>query len=484
MFLKTNNGIEKGSFMLCIIDIDKQAELDIRTGLGMIITKPIKDRKTTDNTYNKGGIRSDWFYSEMQSDNAFQERYSCECGKLMGKSYESMTCPYCGTSVKLVDINLEKFGYIKLKDYRIIHPALYMFLDNMFGTKNKKSILANIIKSPKFKDKSNKNNNIKDENIEYDRDQPFAGIGMIEFQKRFDEIFEFYVNKNKRNSNMEGNAAFIRLNKDKLFIQYIPVFSSALRFSMIQDDINFVNKADKLYNIIYSAVSRLNKATDTLTVSSKLPYIQKKVQEVYDFLFKLLNKKDGVIKSITMAGRNNMTSRNVIIPNSELAADQIILSYISFLEMYKFEIIQKLAETQKITESQAFNEWFMGCIRFSEKIYKIIQQMIKKDETYVLINRPPTIDWGSILQMRIMDVTRDINDLTMSIPLMITPGMNADFDGDNLTIVKLSSRDQIRDYRKYNPRLYSMISHDDGRLNKNMLPIKDLAVGLSTFCII
>lgn len=484
MFLKTNNGIEKGSFMLCIIDIDKQAELDIRTGLGMIITEPIKDRKTTDNTYNKGGIRSDWFYSEMQSDNAFQERYSCECGKLMGKSHESMTCPYCGTSVKLVDINLEKFGYIKLKDYRIIHPALYMFLDNMFGTKNKKSILANIIKSPKFKDKSNKNNNIKDENIEYDRDQPFAGIGMIEFQKRFDEIFEFYVNKNKRNSNMEGNAAFIRLNKDKLFIQYIPVFSSALRFSMIQDDINFVNKADKLYNIIYSAVSRLNKATDTLTVSSKLPYIQKKVQEVYDFLFKLLNKKDGVIKSITMAGRNNMTSRNVIIPNSELAADQIILSYISFLEMYKFEIIQKLAETQKITESQAFNEWFMGCIRFSEKIYKIIQQMIKKDETYVLINRPPTIDWGSILQMRIMDVTRDINDLTMSIPLMITPGMNADFDGDNLTIVKLSSRDQIRDYRKYNPRLYFMISHDDGLLNKNMLPIKDLAVGLSSFCII
>ena len=152
--------------------------------------------------------------------------------------------------------------------------------------------------------------------------------------------------------------------------------------------------------------------------------------------------------------------------------------------MYKFEIIQKLAETQKITESQAFNEWFMGCIRFSEKIYKIIQQMIKKDETYVLINRPPTIDWGSILQMRIMDVTRDINDLTMSIPLMITPGMNADFDGDNLTIVKLSSRDQIRDYIKYNPRLYSMISHDDGLLNKNMLPIKDLAVGLSSFCII
>lgn len=483
MLLKTNNGIKKGSFMLHIMDIDKQAELDLRTGKGMLITEPIKDRKTTDNTYNKGGIRSDWFYSEMQSENAFQERYSCKCGKLMGKSYESIICPHCSTPVKLVDIDLEKFGYIKLKDYRIIHPALYMFLDNMFGTKNKKSILKNIIKSPKFVDSNGKESNI-DEKVEYDKDQPYANIGMIEFQKRFDEIFEFYVNKNKRNANMEGNAAFVRLNKDKLFIQYIPVFTSALRFSMIQDDINYVNKADKLYNMLYSSVTRMNKSTDTMTVSTKLPFIQEKLQELYDVLFKLLNKKDGVIKSTTMAGRNNMTSRNVIIPNSELAADQIILSYISFLELYKFEIIQKLSESQRITESQAYDEWYMGCICYSEKIYKIIQQMIKKDKTYVLINRPPTIDWGSILQMRIMDVTRDIDDLTMSIPLMITPGLNADFDGDNLTIVKLSARDQIRDYRKYNPRLYSMISHDHGKLNENMLPIKDLAVGLSSFCII
>src|SRR5699024_7165807 len=176
----------------------------------------------------------------------------------------------------------------------------------------------------------------------------------------------------KRNSNIEGNVAFVKANKDKVFFQYIPVFSSALRFSMIQNEINFVNGADKIYNMLFSSVSRMNNATDTLTVDKKLPYIQKKVNKLYMKMFNLINKKEGFIKSGVLAGRMNYTSRNVIISNPDLAADEIILSYISFLEMYKFEIIQKLASTQNITESQAYTEWYMGCIKYSEKIYKII----------------------------------------------------------------------------------------------------------------
>lgn len=487
MIIEKSNGIAKNSFMLTILDIDKEAEQDLKLGKGMIITEPVKDKKNTDGTYNKGGIRSDFFYSEMSSETAFQERYSCQCGYFMGKSYEATLCPYCQTPVKLVDIDLTKFGYIKLKDYKVIHPALYLYLDNIFGEKNKQSILANIIAAPKFVDTDEFGNQLLDEEMvakDFDKDQPYKNIGMIEFQRRFDEIFEYYVNKNKRNMNMAGNADFVRINRDKLFIQHIPVFSSALRFSMIQDEINFVNGADKIYNLIFSAVSGMNRAKDTLTVDKKLPYIQKQLNVLYNKMFDLINKKEGFIKSGVIAGRMNMTSRNVIISNPDLRADEIILSYMSFLELYKFEIIHKLAETQNITESQAYSEWYRGCIKYSEKIYKIIQLMIAKDETYCIINRPPTIDMGSMLQVKVVDVTREIDDLTMAISLMTLPGFNADFDGDNLTITKLSSKDQIRDTRKYNPRLFMMISHDHGLIHENMLPIKDLAIGISQFGII
>lgn len=426
MIIERNNGIEQNSFMLLINDIDKEAEQDLKAGKAFIVYEEIKNKKSTDGSYNKGGIRSDFFYSEMSSENAFKERYSCECGYLIGKSHESSLCPYCRTSVRLVDIDLEKFAYIKIKDYHIIHPGLYLYLDNIMGEKNKQSILENILKPPKFVDTDKYGNPLLDEEIEVDKDQPFKNIGMIEFQRRFDEILDFYANKNKRNTNIEGNVAFVKANKDKLFFQYIPVFSSALRFSMVQGEINFVNGADKIYNMIFSSVSRMNKAIDTLSVDKKLPYIQKKVNELYEKMFNLINKKEGFIKSGVLAGRMNFTSRNVIISNPDLAADEIILSYISFLEMYKFEIIQKLASTQNISESQAYAEWYMACIKFSEKIYKIIKLMIAQDLTYCLINRPPSIDFGSILQVKVVDVTRKIDDYTMAISLMDLPGFNAD----------------------------------------------------------
>ena len=482
MIIKKDNGIEKNSFRLVINDIDKEAEQDLKAGKAFIVYEEIKNKKSTDTSYNKGGIRSDFFYSEMSSENAFKERYSCSCGYLEGKSHESSICPYCRTTVRLVDIDLEKFGYIKIKDYYIIHPALYLYLDNIIGEKNKQSILENILKPPVFVDTDEFGNPLLDEEIEVDKDQPFKNIGMVEFKNRFDEILEYYANKNKRNSNMEGNVDFVKANRDKIFFQYIPVFSSALRFSMIQGEISFVNGADKIYNMIFSSVSRMNKSNDVLTVDKKLPYIQKKVNELYEKIFSLINKKEGFIKSGVLAGRMNFTSRNVIVSNPGLAADEIIISYISFLEMYKFEIIQKLASTQNISESQAYAEWYMGCIKYSDKIYKIIKLMIAQDLTYVLINRAPSIDFGSILQCKIVDVTKKLDDFTMSISLMILPGLNADFDGDNLTITKLCSKEQIKATRKYNARLFFMISHDDGLLHDNMLPIKDLAIGISHFC--
>lgn len=56
------------------------------------------------------------------------------------------------------------------------------------------------------------------------------------------------------------------------------------------------------------------------------------------------------------------------------------------------------------------------------------------------------------------------------------------FDGDNLTIMKLCAKEQIKETRRYNARLYFMISHDHGLLHENMLPVKDLAIGMSNFC--
>ena len=109
-----------------------------------------------------------------------------------------------------------------------------------------------------------------------------------------------------------------------------------------------------------------------------------------------------------------------------------------------------------------------------------MKKIIEKGAWYG-INRPPTIDYGSVLLQKIVDVTHEIDDLTMSISFMILPGLNADYDGDNLTTMKICSKEQIEEWKRFNPKKYMMISHDDGLLNANMLPIKDLAIGISEF---
>ena len=56
--------------------------------------------------------------------------------------------------------------------------------------------------------------------------------------------------------------------------------------------------------------------------------------------------------------------------------------------------------------------------------------IVKKDKPMVLINRNPTLNFYSMLLMKIRQVKHDGDDYTLSVGLSILPGLNADFDGD------------------------------------------------------
>ena len=112
--------------------------------------------------------------------------------------------------------------------------------------------------------------------------------------------------------------------------------------------------------------------------------------------FDSLDTKNGHIKLGVIAGRINFTARNVIVPDKTLRQNEVKLSYICLMELYKFEIISYLVNLQQISEDEAYDEWYRATINFSDKIYEIIKYMIKHRDMYILLNRPPTIDFGSI----------------------------------------------------------------------------------------
>ena len=85
--------------------------------------------------------------------------------------------------------------------------------------------------------------------------------------------------------------------------------------------------------------------------------------------------------------------------------------------------------TYSITYADAYKKWYKAQIQFSQIVYDIIDGLIKDSEEGlpVIINRNPTINYGSVLSMKCIGINKDF---TMSIPLAILKKMGADFDGD------------------------------------------------------
>ena len=81
-----------------------------------------------------------------------------------------------------------------------------------------------------------------------------------------------------------------------------------------------------------------------------------------------------------------------------------------------------------ITLSKAYYIW-QNAYKFDNRIYEIMQFIVKREQPKILINRNPTLNYYSILLMSVRKVKKDINDYTLSVPLSVLPGLNADFDG-------------------------------------------------------
>lgn len=95
-----------------------------------------------------------------------------------------------------------------------------------------------------------------------------------------------------------------------------------------------------------------------------------------------------------MMGRYNYSARNIIVPSSGyLRADEVILSYSTFLELYRSELINFYQKIKECTIMEASNAWRKATVTFDQIFYNIMQYMItdKKCKKYmnVLICRNP-----------------------------------------------------------------------------------------------
>lgn len=462
---------------------DDECKMDFYLGRGFEITQTAiynRDQKS------KYGIQSPIFCSDWADENAFEERYSCKCGNMRGKVFEGETCTDCKTTIEYRDVDLSITGWMIMKDHYIIQPIFYKKLVSIIG----KEVFPEIIGYDK---KVSRDGQL----VSRDNKNQFAGIGLTEFKDRFDEIMGFYQKKFKKHPRKTGMINEILEERDKVFAKSIPVYSSVLRPLSFRGESFFFSKIDRKYNSIFSSIrllndnqrfearrSKLNKKGERLEIPNVLSSLQEKLITLWDLIFEQIDQKDGHVKSDILGGMINFSSRCVIVPDPYLRADDVRLPYMAFLELYKYEIISCLVKISDVTENNAYEQWFRARIKFNPKIYEVMKFIIKKYKPKVIINRNPTINYGSLLCMNVVGINKDFEaDYTMSLPIRILPPANADFDGDILNVISLKTKKLAKSYdKRFNPAKNMYVSRNDALFNSEMNLFKDQLVGLFEFC--
>lgn len=491
--MSKENGINVQYVQVEKIPLDLECQNDLLTGNGIRITSVESfDKK---NQRIPTGLQSEFFGTDFSSDWAFKERYSCKCGKFMGKAYRGTVCDRCGGTVEYHDIDLKKFGWIILDQFEVFSPIYQAKLTEALGTVDGESVLKMILDRKYHEEGSPPD--FTDKELNLLKRHPFLRKGILWLREHIMEVLDYYK---KRKPTKAELFEELENEQSMMWTHCIPVFTSLLRTELPGEkgSKNFKLKINTHYKSIVKMVNAINELEpdskgqpfdyQTLnTIDILLAGITKDVDKIFDVTYKDMTDKTGILTSKILGGRYNFSARNIIVPNSgTLRSDEVIIGYIPFLELYRYELQNEYRKLYGCTPAEANNAWRKACNRFDPKMYAIIEHMLHNRDYRkylgIVINRNPSINYGSFVYVKIVGVTKDITEKTLTIPTHIIVPMNADFDGDQLNIFRIIGIDfQKRFERNLNPRFNLFISRMDGKVNPEVLPVKDEIVAFWAF---
>lgn len=366
--------------------------------------------------------------------------YSCKCGNLRGKFYEGVTCDKCGEQVKLVEANIEKTGWIDLSgakyspdgtiieqgnNFKVIKYVAYLFLEKIIGKDN----LKKIIHVPST---ITVTGDLDLDAIAAERNQSpenkYWYVGIMEFSDKYQEILDYYYKLH--NINDEALYNFVS-NPYDTFTDKIPVIAAVLRPCMRTADGLKLDEINNIYIRIIKNTKILNNKNTVLQIikNATLEMIQAEYFSLNEYILDMIRGKEGLIRSSICGARVNYSARSIITPAfAGRRIDEIVVPYRTFLELYKFEIINTIKHVKNISYKEAEAIHFQAGLAFDEEVYLIMKKIIADNDIEVLLNRNPTINIGSILCLKIVDVKHDMTDLTMSLHNSILTLLAGDYD--------------------------------------------------------
>lgn len=420
------------------INLDEECKKDLSNQHGFIISEPQAINKTVK---SESSIFSSKFGKTLQDKNPYSNRYSCKYGCTQGAFYSvpgdaNWVCPVCGTEIKPVGVDFTYFGWIVIKDkYCLIHPLLYLSLQSLIGVDNLEEIIEPAVDldgngnpmteyDKKILKKKTTRRFRRKKSKKSEPDKIFAGIGMLGFRDHFDEIINYFYKKKPAKKDYYED---IVRNRDKVFIHAIPVYTTQLRISKIENSRFTFEATNADFNLLAKLAASVNK--DTLSIHKNRQYrnhllwdMQSKITNLTKEIIAILTGKRGVVRTV-ISGRTAFSERSVIVPNSKLHMDEITLPYFGLCILLEQVIINILQKSYNITYAAAYKMWYYASLQVDERVLEIIKNLISAGKINVLINRNPTISYQSIVYKRVVGCTLDY---TMGIDVYTLAGLAAD----------------------------------------------------------
>ena len=485
-----------------IMNLDRECDLDMQKGKGIRLTSVDSfERKSkkkngkevhakNEKIYN--GLQSEFFGTDFGDNLAFNERFSCKCKKYVGMMYNGKQCEKCGSIVGFQEVDLKKFGWIIFDHFYVMNPICYEKLLQLLGSSNGEPVLNKIL-NVRYESEEDKVEPDEIEKRELEL-HPFMYKGMTWLHDHIDEVLAYYK---KKKSTKRRKFEELEENISEIFCHCIPVYSAVMRsevhgerggklfklrvntlWGAITNLSNFVNKFDE---------EEIKQLRIQISIDKALYEVMENLHSLFETDIKEMDSKNGMIATKVTGGRYNFSSRNIVICSSgRLKSDEVEIGYITFAELFRYEIQNLYTKLTGESPEKANEVWLKGLLQYNDTLYKIMQHMVEDPETAdlcnIFISRNPMINYGSGIQMKVVRV-KDFSDKTMTIPSNICGATNGDFDGDMFNIYRLFGIDMAKRWKKnLNPRYNLYVSRMTNNVNMEAIPLKNEWVGFYAFC--
>jgi DNA-directed RNA polymerase beta' subunit len=436
--------------------------------------------------------------------------YSCKCGMTTGWVNEGLSCNHCNTTVLPVGTNLEQWGFIDLDPFHIISYPKYFILEKIIGINVLKSIirksdLINLDGQAVEQDDDGTFKRLNDAYLQTKlKNHNYKNLGLKNFYIYYEDIINFYARKyiskqfnvelpdewclydflsDPKNEGKDMNMFKSVATKEDVFIDKIIVAPISLRpIHRTKDGIQ-QDEMGNLYTKIVAEKVILDGHDHVLDsyIEEALLTIQLKYFELANYIVKdKLAGKEGYIRDKINGTKLNYTARLILSPSdvSKYNVGDCILPYFVAVNFLKYEIISILSSIKNINYQKALDYYTLHQYDFNQEIYLIMKKIISDNEVGVLLNRAPTLNYGSVVYLKFADIKDIYEDQTLAVHPLTFSLYNGDVDGDVVTIVLLHDKELIEKMKNSLGVEQMLTDPNNGKLSKKLNISKDILYGL------